>query len=409
MKGGDSHHISSEEDREKLLREARRKLLSHFRKLGFLVDSNGEVRLKRELTKDEIRRLHFCKRRELLQRSRKFLRSHASRLVKFIASGNEVVPEEISPKVVPITDPESLESKLFRFATLSWSVPVSQGFGRRLRCLVMDESNGKLMGIFGLCDPVFNLRVRDEWIGWTAQDRRERLKYVVDAFVVGAVPPYSFLKGSKLVAAMIPSREVVEMFKKRYSRRVSVIRQRVHDGDLALITTSSALGRSSLYSRVKVNGHLLYHRLGMNSGYGHFHLSEEVFSLMRELLRINNHPYCNGYRYGQGPNWKMRVIKAALRYMGFSPEVLRHGVRREVYAAPLAENFREFLRGEEKVLRYSMMSLSDITNYALERWILKRARWDRRYENYKSEDFIKELEAAGGFRIVTSDNKSEDN
>ena len=53
------------------------------------------------------------------------------------------------------------EGDLFRAATLLWSVPVSRGYGRRMRYLVMDESNNKLIGLFALGDPVFNLKSRD--------------------------------------------------------------------------------------------------------------------------------------------------------------------------------------------------------------------------------------------------------
>ncbi len=34
-----------------------------------------------------------------------------------------------------------------------------------MRYLVYDRNNDKLIGIFALTDPVFNLRVRDAWIG----------------------------------------------------------------------------------------------------------------------------------------------------------------------------------------------------------------------------------------------------
>jgi|Deesub1362B_J571_1020462.scaffolds.fasta_scaffold00217_48 hypothetical protein len=403
---GDVKNSMSEEE---LIQNLKAKLFNHFRELGFLVSDNGELKIKKKLTKEEIRRLHASRRRELLKKNKKFLEKYSKDLLEYIASGEEVVPDEISPKIVPIKDPNTLESRLFRFATLNWSIPVSYGFGRRLRCLVMDESNNKLIGIFGLGDPVFNLRVRDEWIGWSAADRRERLRHVLDAFVVGAVPPYSFLKGSKLIAAMIPSKEVLKIFRKKYRRKESIIRKRAHSGDIVLITTSSALGRSSLYSRVRVNSRLLYERIGMNSGYGHFHLSDEIFNLMRELLLLRDHKYYDGYKFGEGPNWRIRVIKVALRYLGLSPEVLRHGVRREVYGAPLAENFREFLRGEQKRAKYSLMPLSEIVDYTIENWIVKRAKWDKRYKSYKAENYLKEIEEAGGFSVGSLNNKPEDN
>ena len=53
-----------------------------------------------------------------------------------------------------------------------------------------------------------NLSARDDWIGWTHEDRSKRLVHVMDAYVVGALPPYSYLIGGKMVAALMASQEV---------------------------------------------------------------------------------------------------------------------------------------------------------------------------------------------------------
>ena len=84
---------------------------------------------------------------------------------------------------------------------------------RRLRFLVYDNSTGKLMGLFGLGDPVFSLSARDQWIGWTKEDRRKRLVHVMDAFVLGAVPPYNQLLVGKLIAMLVASNEVREAYR----------------------------------------------------------------------------------------------------------------------------------------------------------------------------------------------------
>src|SRR5262249_30013567 len=49
------------------------------------------------------------------------------------------------------------ESDLFRLASLTWAVPISNGFGRRLCYLVWEEHNDKLIGLIAIGDPVFNL------------------------------------------------------------------------------------------------------------------------------------------------------------------------------------------------------------------------------------------------------------
>ena len=45
---------------------------------------------------------------------------------------------------------DEVHTAVFRYASLHWSVPVSQGYGRRTRFLVIDEQNEKLIGIFAL-------------------------------------------------------------------------------------------------------------------------------------------------------------------------------------------------------------------------------------------------------------------
>ena len=72
-----------------------------------------------------------------------------------------------------------------------------------MRFIVWDDSNGKVLGILAIGDPVFNLRVRDEHIGWSAVDRKARLVNVMDAYVLGALPPYNTLLGGKLVACLL--------------------------------------------------------------------------------------------------------------------------------------------------------------------------------------------------------------
>ena len=95
---------------------------------------------------------------------------------------------------------------------MTWSVPVSNGFGRRLRYLVWDKNNGKLIGLIAIGDPVFNLSVRDNLIGWNAQDRRERLVNIMDAYVLGALPPYNVLLGGKMVACLIRTQKIYKDF-----------------------------------------------------------------------------------------------------------------------------------------------------------------------------------------------------
>jgi hypothetical protein len=214
-----SQSTRSEVDVEDL----RERIVRSLRAQGFRV-RNGAVLPPKDLSKERIRELHETAVAHRIERARDGLFRMEKDLLRHIASGHEVVPSRIFPRLVEVL-PDSEEELLFRYASLHWSIPVSSGYGRRLRFLVVDEYNGKLIGLIGLGDPVFSLGPRDRWIGWTPSDRKKRLGNVMDAFVLGAVPPYSFLLCGKLVAMLAASDTVRRAFKRKYGGTRSVIRQ----------------------------------------------------------------------------------------------------------------------------------------------------------------------------------------
>jgi len=334
------------------------------------------------MSKDAIRAMHAVQRKDVLERELSALRDRLPAILSNFAEGPDVRPDQISPELIPVKS-EGPTSDLFRFATLLWSVPVSKGYGRRMRFLVHDQSNGKLIGVFGLADPVFNLRARDQWIGWDVERRRAALVHVMDAYVVGAVPPYSSLLGGKLVASLIGSSEVGEAFARRYSETPGQISKERKAARLTAVTVTSALGRSSLYNRLRLfsaagpdgGKRLLVEliHLGSTRGYGHFHLSEPLFRDLRRLVKGKGHDYADAYKFGDGPNWRIRLARVGLGMLGLDPDFLRHGITREVYVMPLATNCREFLSGEEQDAHLDRPSIGEISSAALDRWVLPRA------------------------------------
>jgi len=351
------------------------------KKIGFTNIGKGYI-IDGQLTKQRIRDLHSEKRVEVLQNNKVFIEQYGPDLVLNFATGKQVDPEAISPELIEVKS-DSQESRLFRFACLLWSVPVSQGFGRRIRFLVRDKQNGKLIGLFALGDPVFNLSARDKWVGWTFEDRKDRLIHIMDAYVVGSVPPYSQLIGGKLIAALMGSKEVKEVYERKYLGRQAIISGKENRARLVLLTTTSAMGRSSLYNRLAIPNGPKFIRIGETRGFGHFHLSGEIFEQMRNYLEAIGHPYATGNRFGMGPNWKIRVARTALEKIGLdADDILNHGIAREVYAIPLAHNWQEILLGKQKNVRSCVLSASEIMEFCLNRWIVPRASRDKRYKGF---------------------------
>ncbi|MCS7161456.1 MAG: DUF4338 domain-containing protein, partial [Gemmatales bacterium] len=249
--------------------ELRRLIEDSLRRQGFRI-RDGQIVWPRQLSKDQLRRLHRLAVHHRIERAKPRLAPYEDVLLQRIASGSEVEITKLAPRLIEV-HPDSEDELLFRYVSLHWSIPTSSGYGRRLRFLVEDASNGKLIGLFGLCDPVFSVAARDTWIGWDKTTRKVRLRNVMEAFILGAVPPYSMLLCGKLVAMLCGSDEVRRVFRRKYGRGTSLITGASADGRLALITTTSALGRSSLYNRLRYRDRLMMQSVGYTSGWGEFH------------------------------------------------------------------------------------------------------------------------------------------
>lgn len=358
---------AANQDCEHLRADIRDRLLAHVNE----TQANYQC-LRVSDAKRAVRGMHLPQREALMERHRKALSRHVPKLLERFALGSDIVPESIEPHLVPVKA-EHETGLLFRIASTLWSVPVSSGYGRRLRFLVEDKSNRKIIGLFALGDPVAGMGVRDKWIGWSVGQRRNRLSSVLDAYVCGAVPPYSQILGGKLVVSLMSAKEVIEEFDRRYRFKPNHAGQYRYPR-LALITVTSALGRSSLYNRVKLPGIVNLERLDATTkGWGHFQIPEDIFRDMRQLLSKLGHHYADAHQFGDGPNWRWRIIREALVTIGLSPNILRHGISREVYAMPLATNWRQFLQGETDDCELNRPEADSIARAAKKRWMLPRS------------------------------------
>jgi hypothetical protein len=336
--------------------------------------------------KDDIRQLHAPAVEHRRQRSKIYLERHEPSLLKHIANGDEIEPHSISPKLVEI-EPDSTEELLFRYISLHWSIPVSSGYGRRLRFLVIDEQNEKVIGAFGLGDPVFNLGPRDEWIGWNRAGRASRLHHVMEAFLIGAVPPYTHLLGGKLVAMLLASNEVRKAFRRKYAGSSSVIRDRKLDGRLVLITTISALGRSSIYNRLTYGNRRLYQSIGYTRGFGEFHFSDGLYSSISEHATKWCTPTAKASEWGEGFRNRREVVKKCLVDVGLPTDWVHHGIRREIFAIPLARKTQQFLRGEASRPGWLDVSVKDLFQAYVDRWLVKRLERNTAYVAFERSQY----------------------
>ncbi|MBA7531580.1 hypothetical protein ES705_23793 [subsurface metagenome] len=103
------------------------------------------------------------------------------------------------------------------------------------------------------------------------------------------------------------------------------------------------------------------------------HISNETFSAMQQLLMEKGIMITN--RFGDGPNWRMRVVRLASDTIGFNSNIiLQHSFKRGIYAVPLARNFRSFLLGKTDRPIYYNLPMRTLVKFWKERWLNMRKR-----------------------------------
>jgi hypothetical protein len=320
--------------------------------------------------KNVIRGSMEIKRQEQINKKAKWLGSHLYLAQSNLTSGAVAFESEVQPTIEVCETKEQFD--LFRICRFYWSSPYSEYVGRRIKLLIRDSaiSNRPLIGIAALGSSIVHIPDRDRWIGWDTKVRTKNLVYTMDAYVLGALPPYNYLLGGKLISYILASNEVREIFSRKYKDKVTNISKRKANR-LACIFTTSLYGKSSQYNRLKFNDRLLYVPIGRTKGYGTLHLTDETFEAMRELLKAHNILVTN--RFGDGPIWRMRVIRTASELLGFNSDfLLRHSFQRSIYGLPLAKNFREFLKSEHSRLNYFNYPLTNLVEYWHRRWLVQR-------------------------------------
>jgi hypothetical protein len=355
-------------------------------RLGWHMQSNSNKSLEllppMNYEKNIIKAAMSYSRNEIILANRDWIQNHTDLAKSNLASGNDVLKSKIQPRI-EICENED-QHNLFRMYRYYWSSPSSDYVGRRIRILVRDDGikNSPVIGIAALGSSIIHIPNRDKWIGWDKETRSNRIIYVMDAYVIGALPPYNYLLGGKLVSYVLASNELRDMYKKKYLKTKTIIKKR-KASDLALIMTTSLYGQtSSQYNRLKYGKTLLYKPIGTTSGFGSLHISSDTFGAMLQLTQENHYDISNSF--GDGPNWRMRVIRAACDIMGLDSNViLQHSFQRGLYAIPLTRNFRAFLKGESDVPLYRDIPLDKIGEYWRNRWLINRKQNEKVIQDVK--------------------------
>lgn len=302
--------------------------------------------------------------RKLAQRTNLKGQEYKNKVQKYLAQPSDIDISKINPYLVTVESKE--HQQLWAYATSHWSIPVTVGYGRRIRYFVFDRQNNKLIGIVGLCDPVIGLGVRDdESIGWTKEQKMQRLYNCMTAYILGAIPPYNRVLGSKLVALTLMFPKVRKDFYQKYKDSSSIITKVNKKPYLVYIDTLGAFGKSAIYNRL-----LNWDFVDYTKGQSHLHITANgSWELIRQVVPED---VFDTYKFGDGPNWKMRMLKRGLRELGLSEDMLSVGWQRGYYRCPLAKNWKEYLLGDTNRVVWQEFTEKDLVNYWHERWVAPR-------------------------------------
>jgi hypothetical protein len=323
-----------------------------------------------EYTKTAVKEAMAMKRVEILHNNRRWIKDHMNLAKENLAPGIEVIDSKIKP-VIEVCETKK-QHDLFRIFRYSWSSPYSEYVGRRIKIIIRDHGikSKPVIGIAALGSPIIHIPERDEWIGWDKEIRTKYLNFTMDAYVIGALPPYNDLLGGKLISYILASKKIRDIYSKKYKNQITLIDKKIADKLVGIFTTS-LYGKSSQYNRITYDDKVLYMPIGQTKGFGTLHFSEQTIKSMVTLLKSRN--ISARHDFGSGPSWVMRVVRSAGEILGFDSDyLLKHSFKREIYFVPLTTNYKEFLNGKTKKVKYTNFKMKDLVEFWKSRWFEKR-------------------------------------
>jgi hypothetical protein len=236
-----------------------------------------------------------------------------------------------------------------------------------------------MLGLVSLGSDVTSLGVRDNYIGWTKENKFQdgRLNHTTIASTIVCTQPlgYNFL-GGKLVACMTTSPVVREHWKEKYGQ------------ELIAVGTTSLYGIHSQY-----NGIPHFKTLGESAGKVATKPDDSVYDVWHQWLKENEpdeyarHTTQKDGIAGPVSGVKQRILSMIFKELGIKQSHYMHGFKRGVYFAMLYDNGNEFLRNEidESELKLKK-KFEEGDDYTM-RWWKKKA--IKRYEKLHDEGRIK--------------------
>lgn len=209
--------------------------------------------------------------------------------------------------------------------------PPTTGPGNRLNFIIDDETTGKYLGVATLASGMLSLGPRDNYIGWTKEDKSVRLECSPNAQMVIPTQPFGFnCLGGKLIASLLTSQEVRDWWLEQTGR------------SLVGITAISLYGAASQYNSIPK-----WKTLGETNGLVTVIPDDRLYKECHAWVKVHR-PEEYERVTSTNTGVKQKILKLIMDSM--SVKDYKQGHRRGVHYTCLYENTREYLRRETDVL-----------------------------------------------------------
>jgi len=259
------------------------------------------------------------------------------------------IPSDLSNKPETISEIEQLEPVLEivelgdneRFNILRvmiHSMPYDVNPGRHVKVIVKDKSSGKYLGVITLGSDFTSLARRDEFIGWSKENKYDhhKLNNTTVASSIVPVQPFGYnFVGGKLIACLTTLPTIRNEWKKRY-------------GDVLIgNTTTSLFGHYSMYNSIPI-----WKKLGLSKGHVLLKPDIEHYEFWSDVMKKH---YPDEYEKcgktdtpstGPKSSPKQNTLRLIYRTLGIRDKDYLNEFNRGVYFCLMYKNGKEFLRNE---------------------------------------------------------------
>ena len=250
--------------------------------------------------------------------------------------------------------------------------------GLNIKFYVKDKVSNKYLGVICMGSDVTSLGSRDEYIGWTRDNKFKdgKLNHTAIGTSIIATQPlgYNFL-GGKLVSALVTCSTIRDKWQEMYNET------------LVGATTTALYGIHSQY-----NGIPHWKTLGETKGKISIKPDDSAYDVWHQWLKDNKtekYEKLVELRPNGQPQTgiKQKIIQMIYQELGIKRAKYEHGFKRGAYYADIYENGRPFLRNEINEDELVMKEKYKLDYDRIINWWKPKA--IRRYEKLHKENRLK--------------------